>query len=160
MINVIAAVARNGVIGRDNKLPWNIPEDLKHFKELTKGKAVLMGQTTYESILEHNRGKPLPNRTNIVVTFLKDYKVAPGVKVYNSLKDAFNAHGNVDIFIIGGASIYAQTINRADRLYITHIHKAYEGDTYFSEINSQIWHEAAREDHEGFSFVEYRKREN
>src|SRR3990167_6978043 len=105
MISIIAAVAKNGVIGTKNDLPWHIPEDLKRFKELTTGKTVLMGSKTYESIVKRLR-HPLPNRKNIVVSADPNYKVGEGVTLYNPLDEALEKYKNEDLFIIGGGSIY------------------------------------------------------
>src|SRR3989338_5759991 len=128
MISIIAAVAKNNVIGSKNALPWYLPEDLKRFKELTSGKTVLMGRKTFESIVAR-LGKPLPNRTNVVVTRNTEYKVPLGAVVEADIASALREHGQNDIFVIGGGEIYAQTIDLADTLYITHINKDIQGDT-------------------------------
>ncbi|MFA7653920.1 MAG: dihydrofolate reductase [Candidatus Magasanikbacteria bacterium] len=154
--SLIVAVAKNNCIGAGNKLPWNIPEDLKHFKDLTLGKTCLMGQTTLDSIIGY-LGKPLPGRKTVVLTKDKSYQPPANVRVFYSLDEAFEKLKNEDVFVCGGASIYAQTINRVDTLYITHVDKIVDGDAFFPEIDKNIWHETAREDHEGFSFVTYRK---
>ena len=155
-ISVIAAVAENLCIGKNNRLPWNIPEDLKHFKEMTLGKVVVMGQNTFESILGYI-GKPLPNRTNVVLTFDESYHAPEGVKIFNSIDKVLAAFFNDDIFFAGGASIYKQTIDLADTLYITHVHQVVDGDVFFPEIDKNKWRETEREDHDGFSFVTYNK---
>lgn len=156
MLSLIAAIAKNNCIGVKNKLPWNIPEDLKHFKDLTHGKTTLMGQNTFDSIVGY-LGKPLPNRKSVVITNNPDYIPPEGVRVYNSLDTAFEELKNEDVYVCGGASIYRQTIDRVDTLYITHIHESYEGDTFFPEIDKNIWKETEREDHEKFSFVTYKR---
>lgn len=173
MISLIAAVSKNGVIGVDNKLPWHLPEDLKRFRELTRGKTVLMGRKTFESILKQ-LGKPLPNRKNVVVTRDMNYRAPltptpipvgeggrrPGegtVEIFHSVADALNAHKGEDIMVIGGGEIYKQTIDRADTLYITAVDKEIAGDTFFPPIDRAVWKESLREQHEGFVFVNYTK---
>jgi len=155
MLSIIVAISENNCIGKDNALPWNIPEDLKHFKDITNGHAVLMGQNTWESIPEKFR--PLPNRKNIVITREKDYKVPENVEVYNSLDGALEKYKNQDLFVVGGASIYAQTICKVDQLFITEVHQFVDGDTFFPEIDKNIWKEISREKHDGFDFVLYKK---
>ncbi|MBI4137082.1 dihydrofolate reductase [Candidatus Roizmanbacteria bacterium] len=126
-ISLIAAIDRNRGLGKDNKIPWHIPEDLKHFKEITMGHPVIMGRKTFESI-----GKPLPGRVTIVVTRNPNY--ACGVRTVHSLDDAISYATSLDqkeIFIIGGAEIFKQSIHRAHKLYLTIIDAAYEVDTYF-----------------------------
>ena len=155
-MNLIVAIASNNCIGKDNKLPWHIPEDLEHFKKLTLNKTVIMGKATFESILGY-LGKPLPKRKTVVLTFDKDYKVPEGVRLMHSLDEAWEKLKDEDAFICGGASIYKQTIDRVDKLYITHVHQHVDGDAFFPEINPNIWKEEDREDHDGFSFVTYKK---
>ena len=145
---LLAAVADNGVIGRDNALPWRISSDLKHFKALTVGKPVVMGRKTYLSI-----GKPLPGRTNIVVTRDPNFS-ADGVVVANSIDAALEfARGDARrrgadaIMVIGGTEIFAQTMALADRLELTHVHARPAGDTHFPPIDPTLWREAARRDH-------------
>lgn len=158
MIALICAVAENNCIGDKGKLPWNIPEDLKHFQEITDGQVVMMGDVTYESIIGYI-GKPLPNRQNVVLSFDENYKdKVPGeVEVYHSIEDALEVHKDDDVFFCGGASIYKQSIELADTLYITHVHRTVDGDTFFPEIDPKIWQEVEREDKDGFSFVVYRR---
>jgi len=156
MIALIAAVAQNNVIGSKNDLPWYLPEDLKHFKELTTGHTVLMGRKTYESIIKR-LGKPLPNRKSVVISHQKDYNVPAGVESFSSVADAFAAHQQEDIFVIGGGEIFNQTFNLADTLYITHVHKNYPGDVYFPPIDTNIWQKVSEELHEGFAFAKYEK---
>ena len=151
MISIIAAVSNNGVIGVDNKLPWDLPEDLKRFKELTTGNVVIMGRKTYESI-----GKPLPNRINIVITRNKDFFV-PDVLTANSLNSALlKAGGNKDIFIIGGGEIYEQSMGFADKLYITEVDMEVEGDTKFPTISDQ-WSVTEENKFNGGWYVTYSK---
>lgn len=156
MYSLIVAIADNNCIGIKNKLPWNIPEDLKHFKDLTLHKTVLMGQKTFESILGY-LGKPLPNRQTVVISNDPNFKTEFPVRIFNSLDQAFEDLKSEDVFVCGGASIYAQTINRVDTLYITHVHQTVDGDVFFPEIDKTIWHETAREKHDGFDFVTYKK---
>lgn len=154
MLSLIAGISQNNCIGQNGQLPWHIPEDLKHFREVTAGKTVLMGRKTWESLPEKFR--PLPNRTNIIITRQTDYSVPTGVEVYATIDEAIAKHPE-EIVVIGGAEIYKQTIDQADRLYITHINQTVNGDAFFPEIDLNIWHEVERADHEGYSFVTYQK---
>lgn len=129
MISLILAMDTNGLIGKNNDLPWYYPEDLKYFKQKTLNKTVLMGRKTFESIIKRIN-KPLPKRKNIVVSRRDlDYK---GVIVIHDLDKFLKQEHNEEIFVIGGKSIYEQAFKYADRLYITHIKKAYDGDTYIN----------------------------
>lgn len=154
--SLIAAVAKNNCIGKNNKIPWNIPEDFQYFKKTTLGKTCLMGQATFESILGY-LGKPLPGRQTVVLTLDKDFKAPPGVRVFYSLDEAWEKLKDENVFICGGASIYRQTINRANVLYITIVDQEPDGDVFFPAIDKNIWKETWREDHNGFSFVKYTK---
>lgn len=153
---IIAAKSENNVIGKDGDIPWYFPEDLKHFKEETMDSPVVMGRGTYESLPEDH--KPLPGRTNIVLTTSNtDYDES--VEIANSLEEAWNIaskHGD-EVYIIGGASIYKQTLETADRIILTEIHEKYEGDTYFPEIDKDKWKEIERDDRDELSFVTYQK---
>ncbi|HLU81488.1 MAG TPA: dihydrofolate reductase [Flavobacteriaceae bacterium] len=142
MITIIVAKSENNVIGNENQLIWHLSGDLKRFKALTTGHPIIMGRKTYESI-----GKPLPNRTNIVITRNKDWN-PEGVLVVNSLHEAIEKGKEIDeeIFIIGGGNIYEQAMDWADALEVTEVHQTFEGDTKFPEIDSSIWKEIARED--------------
>ncbi len=141
-IALIAAMAENRVIGRANRLPWRLPADLKHFKQLTLGKPIIMGRNTFESI-----GRPLPGRSNIVVTRDPAYR-AEGCQVVHSVEQALHvADGHEEVMVVGGAELYRQTLERADRLYLTIINAAVEGDTLFPEIEPQQWRETERETH-------------
>ncbi|MFH1425497.1 MAG: dUTP diphosphatase [archaeon] len=160
-IIIISGVARNNIIGNKNKLPWHISKDLKRFKELTWGNPVVMGRATYLSILEY-LNKPLPGRTNIVITDNPEDKT-DGFIMCHSIDEALaqaKQYGD-KIYVIGGASIYKQLIPKATKLEITHIHKDFEGDVYFQEIDKSIWRETKREDIKGenldYSFVTYEK---
>lgn len=163
VLTLIAAVARNGVIGVDNRLPWRLPADLKHFKALTTGHAVIMGRKTWESLPENFR--PLPGRRNIVVTRDGYYRAA-GATVAASLAAAMAAAEGGEAFVIGGAELYAAAMPLADRLQLTEIDADFEGDTWFPAIDRGQWREAAREAHHDdagfdYAFVTYqRKREN
>jgi dihydrofolate reductase len=157
-ISIIAAVAANRVIGKEGDLPWHIPEDLKYFKRITMGKPVIMGRKTWETLDE-----PLPGRKNVVVTRQGDYQ-AEGAEVVHNLDDAIQAAaGGQEIMILGGSGIYEAALSRADRMYLTHIHKAFGGDTYFPEFNQNNWEvveqtESETEDGElTYSFVVYER---
>jgi dihydrofolate reductase len=154
-LTLIAAVAANGIIGRDNRLPWRLPEDLKHFKALTMGHPMIMGRKTWESL----PGK-LPGRPHIVVTRNPSYQ-AEGATVVTSLQAAVAAAGEVDeVFVIGGAELYGQALDVADRLQLTEIDADFEGDACFPDWDRSKWHETAREIHRteaglGYAFVTY-----
>lgn len=153
MLAIIAAISENNCIGKDNALLWNIPEDMKNFKDITSGHIVLMGRNTWESIPEKFR--PLPNRKNIVITRDENYLLPEDVEKYFSIGEALKKYKNENVFVIGGASIYKQTIDIADKLYITEVHKTFDGDVFFPEIDKNIWQEVEREDFDGFSFFQY-----
>ena len=141
-IALIAALAENRVIGRDNQLPWRLPDDLKHFRSVTWGKPIVMGRKTLESV-----GKPLPGRTNIVVTRDLDYQ-APGCLVAHSPEEALrHAQGHDEVMIIGGATLYEYFLPRADRLYLTLVHVTLDGDACFPSLNWQEWEEIERHNH-------------
>ncbi|MFW5978019.1 MAG: dihydrofolate reductase [Halohasta sp.] len=160
-IALIAAVADNGTIGRDGEMPWHLPADLRHFKETTTGYPVIMGRLTYESIAA-DIGGPLPDRTNIVLS-RRSPDLPEEVVVVGSIEQAVGAakQAAVDtetVYVIGGATIYEQFLPRADRLVLTEIHDTYEGDTEFPAWDRSEWIERSREDHDGYSFVEYERR--
>ena len=134
IISLIVAIGENRVMGYKNRLPWNLPSELKYFRETTKGKPVIMGRRTFESI-----GRPMPERLNIIVTRDKDYKAA-GCVVVNNKEDAIKAaKGSNEIMVIGGAEIYKLFLPIANRLYITKVHGAFNGDTYFPKFNENEW---------------------
>ena len=133
MISVIVAYGKDRVIGKDNKMPWHLPADLRYFKETTLNKTVVMGRKTFESI-----GKALPGRKNVVITSQEDFK-ASGCEVISSFEEALKLDKQEDIFIIGGATIYEQAIDHADLLYITYIDEEFEGDAFFPEWNEEDW---------------------
>ena len=142
IISFVVAMARNGVIGKDNQLPWRLPADLRHFKAVTMGKPVVMGRRTYESI-----GRPLPGRTNIVVTRDPAY-TTEGCVVVHSVEEALTATGAAEeVMIIGGAELYRQLLPRADRIYLTRIEEDVAGDTYFPQLDADRWRERSREEH-------------
>jgi len=162
---LIAAVSENGVIGRDNALPWRLKSDMRHFRALTMGKPLLMGRKTYQSI-----GKPLPGRTNIVVTRDPTFAEA-GVLVANTLTAALDAasgdamrRGANEIAVIGGANLYGQLISVADRLEITRVHTDIAGDVVFPFVEPAVWREVARveqaagpDDDADMTFLTYRR---
>ncbi len=154
MITIIAACSKNRVIGKDNSLIWRLPEDLKRFKSLTTGRNVLMGRKTFESI-----GKPLPNRTNIVVTRDKSYK-KEGILVYNSYTEVLPIFR--DIVVIGGGEIYQQMIQFADIIELTLIDKEFDGDTLFPIIDMNQWGEVNRESNNNgefdYHFITYKRK--
>lgn len=152
---LVAAKSDNNCIGADNKLPWHIPEDFVRYKQLTMGKVLIMGRKTWESLPEKFR--PLPGRTNVVITRQKNYAVPAGVEVYERVEDALATHVGDEIISNGGAEIYRQTIDLADTLYITEVHTTVDGDAFFPPIDPLVWKEVQREDHEDFSFVTYKK---
>jgi dihydrofolate reductase len=171
MISIIVAVADNNVIGKDNSLIWHLPADMKFFKEKTNGHCIITGRKNYESIPEKFR--PLPNRSNIVITRQSDY-AAPGAFVVDSLEAALTEAGpsvrstdtgeEREVFVIGGGEIYKQSMDIADKLYITRVHATFEGDTFFPEIDATVWKETNRTDCKAdeknkydYSFIEYEK---
>lgn len=141
-ISLIAAMDKNRVIGLNEQLPWHLPADLKHFKELTLGKPVIMGRKTFISI-----GKPLMKRHNIVITHDHQFN-ATGITVVHSIKDAFNAVGDVDeVIVIGGETIFQQVMPTADQIYLTMIEAAFKGDCYFPTWDKKEWEIIEREFH-------------
>ncbi|AOV18406.1 hypothetical protein BJI67_03830 [Acidihalobacter aeolianus] len=140
MVSLVVAVARNGVIGRDNDLPWRLPDDLKRFKAVTLGKPVVMGRKTFESI-----GRPLPGRENRIVTRQPGLRIE-GCRVFQRLEDAL-AGPDEEIMVIGGAQIYAEALPLAERLYLTEVDVEAEGDARFPVINPLLWRELSREEH-------------
>lgn len=136
ILSLLVAVAENGVIGKDNQLPWHLPNDLKYFKNLTWAMPILMGRKTFESI-----GKPLPGRKSIVITHNKDWK-HEGVEAVHNIEEAIDAaksFGAKEIFIIGGAQIFASAMPKASRIYLTRIHQVFEGDVFLSPVDEMVW---------------------
>jgi len=159
-IIIIAGIAQNKVIGNKGQLPWHISEDLKHFKDLTLGNPVIMGRKTYEEII-NKLGKPLPGRTNIVIT--SQHIPGNGILVVHSVRDAIEEAKKYGekIYIIGGRNIYEQTLELADKLEITEVYKDFEGDVLFPDVNEAQWKEIKREDNNSgetkLSFVTYER---
>lgn len=165
IISLIAALSSNRVIGKNNDLPWRLPDDMKYFMETTKGHHVIMGRKNYQSLPEKFR--PLPHRHNIVVTRSTNF-IAPGCQVVHTLENALEiAHSanQQEVFIIGGAEIYALGLGLATRLYLTEIQAEVEGDTYFPKVNLTAWNELSRKRHLAddrhrfaFDFVVYERK--
>ncbi len=158
-LSLIVAMDQNRLIGRDNQLPWHLPADLKYFKATTLGKPIVMGRKTYESI-----GRPLPRRRNIVISGNAEFS-APGCELVGGIDEALAlCRGESEVMLIGGASLYAQTLERADFLYITRIHHAFDGDTWFPEFDSTRWQVEKQEDfdpdHDNpypYSFIKFKR---
>ncbi|WLD91550.1 dihydrofolate reductase [Alkalihalobacillus sp. AL-G] len=138
MISLLVAVGKNQVMGKDNDLPWHLPEDLKWFKKVSMGHTIIMGRKTYESI-----GKPLPGRKNVIVTTNKSYE-AEGCIVTHSIDEALEQNGEEQI-VIGGAQIFEQVLPKTDRIYFTYIDADFDGDTYFPEIDESDWKVSSKE---------------
>jgi dihydrofolate reductase len=152
-VTILAAVARNGVIGADGGLPWHLPDELALFKELTLGHVLVMGRTTYESV-----GRPLPGRTTIVVTRRPDWEPgAEGVRRAASVAEALRVAGEIDdeVFVVGGAQVYQAALPDADRLALTFVEAEPEGDTRFPEVDWSAWREVARRPGAGWTHVTY-----
>ena len=164
---IIAAIAENGVIGRGNRMPWHVPSDLRRFRSLTIGKPLLMGRKTYQSI-----GRPLPGRETIVVTSERDFAAPPGVSVAHDLESGVAlararavAMGAGEVIVAGGARLYEYLIDRADKLYVTFVDLAPEGDVRFPAVDWSLWREESRmrpapdaRDEASVTFVEFRRR--
>lgn len=152
-IVIVAAFGRNRAIGVDGRLPWRIPEDMAHFKEITMGTAVVMGRVTFESI-----GRPLPGRTNIVLTHRPDWS-HEGVITAGSLEDAIDiAESNgLDLSVAGGAGVYALALGVADRMELTEVDASPVADAFFPEVDWDLWRETSRAPGDGFSFVSYER---
>ncbi|MDM8159131.1 dihydrofolate reductase [Labilibaculum sp. K2S] len=156
-VSIIVAVSRNQVIGKDNQLIWKLSADLKRFKALTTGNTIIMGRKTFESI-----GKPLPNRTSVIITRQADY-VAEGCIVVNSLEQALEKYSDQEeVFIIGGGTIYKEALAKANKIYYTKVHKDFEGDTFFPALDLKEWKSVSREDcfpdeknEVPYSFIDY-----
>ncbi len=157
MLTIIAAIAKNNALGKDNKLIWHLPADLKRFKKVTSGHHVIMGRKTYESL-----GRPLPNRTNIIISRNKNY-IANDCVVVHSLTDAIQAAAiDNNPFILGGAEIYKQAMEVADILDLTFVHHEFDADAFFPKIDANIWKVESKVDFNAdeknkyaFSFVKY-----
>ncbi len=156
MIKIVVAVSKNNIIGDSNKLIWNLPADLRHFKETTTGHPIVMGRKTYDSI-----GRPLPNRRNIIITRDKDYQV-DGCEIVNSIEEALLLTNN-DCFIIGGGEIYRQSLPIAQQIFMTLIDEDFNGDTNFPELDKS-WYVSSKVDHHSdeknphnYSFILYER---
>ena len=161
-ISIVAAVADNYAIGKGNKLPWHLPADLKHFRELTTGHAVVMGKRTFESL----PNGPLPNRRNVVLTSVMSEGVNEGYFEADSLEDAFYlCEKEEKVFIVGGAAVYRQSLEIAESLYITWVHHEFSADIYFPEVDFSKLEEVSRQDMPAdeknpypYSFVHYKRK--
>ncbi len=149
---LIAAVAENGIIGNEGRLPWNIPEDLQRFRQLTSGHPIIMGRKTYESI-----GRPLPQRRNLVLSRSSNFHPV-GVEVFPSLEAALSVVASEDIvYVIGGQQIYEAALPLAHGLELTEVHQSVVGDAFFPQFDKQQWREVQRDARRGYSFVTYRR---
>jgi dihydrofolate reductase len=159
-LSIIVAASQNNVIGKDNQLIWRLSADLKRFKALTTGHHIIMGRKTFDSI-----GKPLPNRTSIIITRQADYK-AEGCIVVNSLDEALEkVPADQEAFIIGCGTIYSEAIDKADKLYLTRVQNKFDGDTFFPKLDFKLWESVKREDHMpdaknefAYSFIDYTRK--
>ena len=163
---LIVAMARNRVIGRNNKLPWYLPGDLRYFKQATMGKPIIMGRKTWDSI-----GRPLPGRMNVVISRTPEWQAPAGTVAAASLSEALvkaeaqaELEGGDEVMIIGGGQIYAEALPMVDRIYITQVHAEVDGDAFFPEVNWDEWEEIGREDFSAsdnnpydYSFVVYQR---
>src|SRR6201996_4288282 len=141
IVSIIVAIGENNAIGKGNQLLWHMPNDLKHFKDITSGRTIIMGRKTFDSV-----GKPLPKRRNIVVT-RQDITI-PGCEVVKSIDEGLAlCAGEDEVFIGGGAEIYKLAMAKTDRIYLTIIHKVFDADTFFPEIDHTEWTETHHEDH-------------
>jgi dihydrofolate reductase len=151
-VTIVAAVADNGVIGRDGGLPWHIPEDLQRFKQLTMGHTLVMGRRTFESI-----GRALPGRRTVVVTRSVTWSTDAVVSIVHTLDEAMEAAGDDDVFVVGGAEIYRLSFPLAGRMALTEVHMSPEGDTWFPSPDWSQWREVRRRHRGGHSFVDYER---
>ena len=160
LVTLIAAVARNGAIGKDNRLLWQLPEDMQRFKALTLGHAVLMGRKTWESLPAKFR--PLPGRRNIVISRNANLQL-PGAAIAHNLINAISAAGDENVFVIGGGEVYNHALPLADRLELTEVDDAPAGDAFFPTVDRRLWQETARESHPAtatapaYAFVTYKR---
>ncbi len=161
IISLIWAMDDNSLIGVDNSLPWKLPADMQWFRKNTLGKPIVMGRKTFESF----GGKPLPQRTNIVITREQNYQTE-GAVIVHSIEEAIAAAGDAEeLMVIGGSSFYEQMLPQADRLYVTHVHGEFAGDAWFPDVDWSLWQEVARSDSEideknsyACRFIEYRRK--
>ena len=158
IVSQIAAMSENHVIGKNNQLLWHMPEDLKHFKNTTSGHTVIMGRKTFDSV-----GKPLPRRRNIIIT--RQNITIEGCEVVNSIEAALAlCAGDDEVFIVGGAEIYKQSLHLTNRVYLTIIHHYFEGDSFFPQLSQNDWKEVSHENHPvddknafPYSFITYQR---
>ena len=153
MITIIAALTKDNVIGKDNKLLWHLPDDLKNFKRLTTGNIIIMGRKTFESI-----SRPLPNRHNIVIS--RSMQKQCNIDVHSTIESALASakQFNKEIFIIGGAEIYKQTLKYADKMILSHVKMNIDGDAFFPEFSTDEWNIENKEQHEQFDVITYRRK--
>lgn len=152
-IVILAAVATNGVIGRQGGLPWHLPEDLARFKRLTMGHTIVMGRKTFDSI-----GRPLPGRTTIVITRQPDWIGPAGVFTAGSLEEALSlAEDEEEVFVVGGEEIFRSALGSADVMELTEVDAEPDGDAFFPPVDWSAWQESDRQDRPGYSFVTYRR---
>jgi len=143
ILSIVVAISENNAIGKDNKLLWHLPADLKHFKEITSGHTIIMGRKTYDSI-----GKPLPNRRNMVISRNAELNI-DGVEIYNTVEQALaQCENEEEVFLIGGAEIYRQALKYTSKIYLTRVHETYEADTFFPELDPALWTETQVERHQ------------
>ena len=160
LVSAIVAAAENNAIGKDNQLLWHLPNDLRFFKRTTSGHTVIMGRKTYESV-----GRPLPNRRNVVITRQPDYAIA-GAEVFHSLDDALDScTDGTEVFVVGGAEIYQRALPVVDRIYLTRVHAAIPGDSFFPELDKQTWRLVSEDRHPaderhayGYTFMVYERK--
>ncbi|WP_363466403.1 dihydrofolate reductase [Halogeometricum borinquense] len=159
---LVAAVAENGVIGRDGRMPWHFSEDMAHFKQTTMGHPVILGRKTYENIVDAI-GEPFPGRTSIVLSS-RELDLPEGAVLANSIKEATERAESVaeemgveTVYVVGGARVYAQFLSRATRMILTEIHDSYDGETEFPEWEEAMWTETDRDERESFDFVTYER---
>jgi dihydrofolate reductase len=162
IISLVAAAAENNIIGKENALPWRLPADLKFFKNLTMGHSIIMGRKTFQSV-----GKALPGRKNIIITRDNSFSAEDCI-VLGSLSEAFQVCKDEDeIFVVGGAEIYHQSMEFADKIYLTRVHALFAGDTYFPDIHEDEWRVLSKEEHRAdekniypYSFIQYLRIKN
>lgn len=143
VISIVVAISENNAIGKNNQLLWHLSADLKHFKEITSGHTIIMGRKTYDSI-----GKPLPNRRNIVISRNTDL-ILPGVEVVGSVHEALAlCTSEKEVFMIGGAEIYKQSLPITQKIYLTTVHQTFEADTFFPDLKTTEWKETEKEQHQ------------
>ena len=157
MISLIAAISDNNCIGKNGEIPWHLPEDLRRVRDYTLGKVIIMGRNTWESLPENRR--PLPGRTNVVITRENKNNFPNNVEVYNSVEEAIDAHKNEDIVGFGGERIYSAILPYATELSITHVHQTIEnGTAFFPTFDKDVWEIVSLEAHDGYDVCIYAKK--